>query len=330
MFKITIPIIILFIGFCSCDHENQSDDELSALKQVELTTDTITYNYYGTGCFYLEYKGQAVFTDPAFRPQRMSTVLFGKLETDTNYINRLELDLSKVSMTLVGHGHYDHLMDLPFIADSFLPKESLVIGSRSVKNLVDSSIVQKVIEPSLKGNSINPSEDWIHHSNNSIKVLPIKANHAPHLFDIVFLSGEVIDTLAEVPTSVYQWKSGQVYTYLIDFMDPNKVIKKRVFFQSSTDTVPVFDHDDIPIDLAIVGGRGLTPDMFKKLNKKLKAKKYIAAHWEKNFKSLSNKIKPGKRRPFNKMKSFIKENRLEDRILFLDPLAPNKLGDNSR
>lgn len=329
MNKVFMLSIALIVSFYSCTQDNYPKYSLNNTNYSELESDTIAYEYYGTGCMHIEYNSISFFTDPSFKPQKLFSLLFHGIKSDTNYINSLALDLSKVSVTIIGHAHYDHLMDLPFIADS-LPVNSTIISSKTAKNLVDTAVTQIFIDAlSYAGSAIQPGS-WIYDHSSKLKVLPILADHSPHLLGRVLLSDPVLKKLDKVPSSVFSWKAGQVFTYLIDFIDENGQTEKRVFFQSSTDDAPDgevyktwFDQDLIPIDLAIISGRGLTPNNFIKLDTKLQARKYIAVHWEKLLGSNSDDRKPGKKVAFKRMKKFIESNNLGGDILFLNPKISN-------
>jgi mRNA degradation ribonuclease J1/J2 len=60
----------------------------------------------------------AIMTAPFYsNPNIFRVGLRRPIHSDTNLVERLLPDVSDVRAILVGHAHYDHLMDVPYIAN---------------------------------------------------------------------------------------------------------------------------------------------------------------------------------------------------------------------
>ena len=69
--------------------------------------------------------GQPVLTGPSFTHRSIFPIVFGfTIRSDTALVDRRLADtpLGDVSAILIGHSHYDHLLDVPYIARSKAPR----------------------------------------------------------------------------------------------------------------------------------------------------------------------------------------------------------------
>src|SRR4051812_38656373 len=86
----------------------------------------ISVTYLGVSGFVIEHEGHVLLTAPFFsnpsfdsvRPRLARLLRSGqRISADTGVIQRfLPTAADRATAILVGHGHYDHLMDIPYIA----------------------------------------------------------------------------------------------------------------------------------------------------------------------------------------------------------------------
>lgn len=183
---------------------------------------------------------ELVMTPPSYTNPTLPWMLFGNWllgsHPNSARIERRLRDLSAASFNrlaqvravLVGHGHYDHLMDLPYLAP-YLPNAT-VYGSSTVVNMlapargfagrlrsVDSSAG---IDASIPGQSIA--------IGRTVTVRAIAWAHAPNIGSHVIARGERTTPRTALPRGVFGWKLGRVYAYAIDILDADGLVGGRI------------------------------------------------------------------------------------------------------
>ncbi|QJR35836.1 MBL fold metallo-hydrolase [Gemmatimonas groenlandica] len=189
---------------------------------------------------------QLVMTPPSYtNPTLWWTVfgnwLFGSSSNDARIARRLRdlpaagpERLSRVRAVLVGHGHYDHVMDLPPLARA-LPN-AVVYGSRSVVNTLNAV-------PEFRGASQAPSRLVSVDSlagvtadqpgrdipvGDMVRVRAIAWEHAPNFGTHVIARGTVESARSTLPRGLFGWKLGRVYAYAIDLLDRDGHVGSRI------------------------------------------------------------------------------------------------------
>jgi L-ascorbate metabolism protein UlaG (beta-lactamase superfamily) len=90
----------------------------------------LSIRWFGTAAYRLEYLGNVLWIDPWFSRQGLLALFTGVIEPVREEIDRY---MDRADAIAIGHSHYDHAADLPYIA----PKTgALVYGSESTANLL--------------------------------------------------------------------------------------------------------------------------------------------------------------------------------------------------
>ncbi len=319
-----LTLIIILLLFTSCNREPMklfyktkvTNEQINSriLKKSDFTipvTNTpdgnIKIRYLGCGGYYIGDDENAVLIDPFFSHFPMLRVYFGKVFTrqgDVAYaLDPIRNDLkNKVRGVFAAHAHYDHLMDIPYVYNRYLDTSDpdlKVYGSGSAGILISN-----VIQPNDFGNldpmrsNQNNVGNWVELAGGAIRVLPIETNHAPHFAGILFFHGDGKKPLKGytsdlAKTKGRKWKVGNVFAFLVDFMDGNDV-RYRIFVQSSAAKQPGGylhqDHlNEKAIDLAILGAASFSKVKDEDYPEKLmdylgKPQRVIIGHWEDFFK----------------------------------------------
>ena len=129
----TLSAVALILGMTSCVRLAPGVSGL-----VDLTppgADELRLRYLGAGGWIIEHGSDVVltgplFTNPSFVRTGLWTIASDEAEVD-RYMSRF--DVSSVRAILVGHAHYDHLMDVPRVATTHAP-DARIVGSRTVQN----------------------------------------------------------------------------------------------------------------------------------------------------------------------------------------------------
>jgi hypothetical protein len=135
--------------------------------------------------------------------------------------------LARVAAVLVGHGHYDHAMDIPPLA-ALLPNAT-VFGSRTATNLLAPA-------PGLRLRAV---DDLVGRSGTQIgesiaigpalRVRPIAWAHAPNIARFTFASGSQRTPRTRLPRSTHGWKMGEPLAWAIDVLDARGDVALRLF-----------------------------------------------------------------------------------------------------
>jgi hypothetical protein len=142
--------------------------------------------------------------------------------------------LARVRAVLVGHGHYDHLMDLPVLARA-LPNAT-VYGSRSVVNTLNA--VPAFAGASGPASRLVPMDALAGESgarpgrslsiSDAVQMRAIAWEHAPNFGTHVIARGNVAPAKSALPRGIFGWRLGRVYAYAIDVLDRDGGVGTRI------------------------------------------------------------------------------------------------------
>lgn len=271
----------------------------------------VAITYLGVGGFMIEHRGAVLLTAPFFtnpsiddvsptnklRPWRRKR---HRVQPDTMIIERLlPRAADHASMLLVGHAHYDHLLDVPYVARA-RAKRATIVGSPTMRHILmgDPTLrrePQRVIAiDSVSAASIERAGTWMESDDDVFRVMAIHADHAPTLpTGYRYAHGRVDRDRDTLPVWADDWKDGETYAYLIDVLEPaTRRVRLRIYYQDAPNTPPLgFPPRSVlaehGIDVAILCGatasniRGAAvPDS---LVAYLRPRYVIVGHWESFF-----------------------------------------------
>jgi hypothetical protein len=235
--------------------------------------------YLRSGGVYFEWQGQAIMTAPfatnypltdlepsphRFGPKNGPRFLpLQRIAYDRRAIERVleGLPLERVGAILVGHSHYDHIGDLPPIAQR-APSARVYVNDSGVKILAG--------EPALRGrvSSVEHACGFVSACASepcSIRFASIVSEHAPNLeilgLDVAWGPGDVKRPFRTklLGRRLSELRAGRTLAFLIDFMDPAEPtrIAFRVHYQDAASSPPLgYPPADAiaahPVDLEIV------------------------------------------------------------------------------
>ncbi len=269
-----------------------------AAEALEATAeDVIQVQYLGVAGYVFRRGRQALLTAPHYTNPGLLRVIFGRIAPDTVLIRSLHPPLPgvEVGAILIGHAHYDHLLDISTIANEYHPQATLY-GSESARRILmaaDTSLVvrMKVLGPELARDG-QPGA-WVYLADSSIRFMAIESGHGPHFLRIHLMQGEVKPGLTRVPRSAWNWKEGQTAAFIIDFLAPDGDIDFRIHYQDAATRFPLGAPPDFGpgdthrIDLAIlsVGAWARVRNYPAALLEHSRPRHVILGHWENFFRS---------------------------------------------
>ena len=291
-------ILAISVAGCSAagDKILESSSKNSSLKWITDTSASThaengvaNLQFIGAGGVYLSFPQGGVLVDPFYsNPGILSLASLRTLTPDTQTIDRYLPPLNDINAVLIGHVHFDHALDLPYIAGK-LVENARIYGSATLKNSLATAIAPDRlidVEPSMSVDGRGGR--WLMLSPH-LRVFPIKSEHAPHIGSWVFGSGNIEKPLDHVPRDALDWRAGVNISYLIDLLDDEKKPLYRIFIQTSASSSPnglapnsVLD-DGKAVDMAVLCAANYSkmehyPEY---LLERMNPQKVVLVHWEK-------------------------------------------------
>lgn len=197
--------------------------------------DTVRITYLGVGGVLMRRGSDAIMTAPFYSNPSLKQVGFWQIKSSRNLIDRFLPPVADVKAILVGHSHYDHLMDVPYIARVKAP-QALIYGNNTMTHILAApkAGIARARTVGLDGSM----GAWVTIPGTRIRIMPLRSEHAPHFFGIKLYQGEVPEDLSELPKTAYGWLEGQTLAFLIDFLDQDGRPEFRIHYQDSASNPP--------------------------------------------------------------------------------------------
>jgi glyoxylase-like metal-dependent hydrolase (beta-lactamase superfamily II) len=225
----------------------------------------VLVRYLGAGGLYLEWQGVSLLASPFFSNPGRLRAPFARLSASRVRIDGglKGMDLKDVRAILVGHSHYDHLADVPDVAERFCPNARLYVN-RSGANVLAGLVPLKgrvgcLEDPEQKG--------WIRlHDDEArggrelpIRFQAVETEHAPLFWHLPWSPGEVKQAWDKGwdGRRFRQLRVGQPFAFVIDLLDPDnpKQVRFRIYYQdaASPENKGYPDlEDEVDYDLAVL------------------------------------------------------------------------------
>jgi len=220
--------------------------------------------YLGSGGQLIRRGSTAILAAPFFSNPGLLRVGAGRISPDSARIDAAVEKiienggrLDDVQAILVGHAHYDHLMDVPRVWSEYTPNAK-IFGSLTAKHILRGFDVPDDRIETLNSSAASrwAAGRWV--ALGDVRFMAIESEHAPHAFGIKLYGGEVREDLNRPPLRATGYREGQMLAFLIDFLNPDGSVAFRIHYQDSASNTPLgypptLDGDDQrSVDVAIV------------------------------------------------------------------------------
>ncbi len=234
--------------------------------------DEVKIQYLGVGGYLIRRGDDVVLLGPQYSNPGLAEVAFDhQARTDRALVDGLlPAEASLASAIVIGHSHYDHLLDTPYIATTH-STGAKVYGSRTMANMIGSAVEPaRLVDVGPEADAHQPVQ-----ISSRVRLWPIRSEHSDQFRMKIPLSGinvpvhmwrgEVAEPLSELPKNISEWAEGEVFAYVLDFMDATGTnVEFRVFYQDSgtnrpvglpaSDVLPLLDGKGVDVALICVGG----------------------------------------------------------------------------
>lgn len=257
----------------------------------------VALTYLGSGGWLIERGGDRIATAPFVSHPRWYALL-SPSAPKAALIERVVPEMRGVEILLVGHGHYDHSMDLPHVA-STRAREARIYGSRTVTNQLAPEFVRLGLSldrlREIRAGEVAVGDapgTWLYNAARTIRFMALRSTHAPHVLGIKLLPSAPVDApLGRAPPTPASWSEGETLAYVIDFLGPGERPEFRLYYQDSaarpgTGILPRLEGADArPTDVAIlcVAAFDQVPDNPEHILASVRPRAVIGGHWEDFF-----------------------------------------------
>jgi hypothetical protein len=220
--------------------------------------------YLGSGGHLIRRGPTAIMTAPFFSNPGLFRVGVGRISPDSARIDAAIEKivenggrLDDVQAILVGHAHYDHLLDVPRVWREYAP-HAKIFGSLTAKHILRGFDIPDDQIETLNSSAASrwaPGR-WV--VVGDVRFMAIESEHAPHAFGIKLYGGEIRKDLDRPPRRATGYREGQTFAFLIDFLDPDGSVAFRIHYQDSASNTPLGYPPILPgddqrgVDVAIV------------------------------------------------------------------------------
>ena len=236
----------------------------------------------GVAGFSIEAGDDVLLHDPYLSRPGFWRTLFRRYQPDAAVLGPLfepgspAPELSRASLVLVGHSHFDHLGDVPWIAER---TGGQVVGSPTTAN-----IARGYGSAPHTVSAVAPGDRIV---RGSFEVRVVESRHARLFFGNPPLPGEVLEP-PQAPIHALSVKLGGALAYLVTHL-PSGL---RVFLLSSADVHPpaldALAAEGVRVDLLLPASQGRDPDYAARLVKALRPRRVVPHHYDDFFRPLDD------------------------------------------
>lgn len=258
-------------------------------------------DYLGVGGWRIRWGAEMLLTAPFFSNPSVLRTGAWTIEPDTALIHRFLPPVSGTAAVLVGHAHYDHLMDLPHILLHHAPR-ARVLGSRTAAHLLAAApgfdAARTEIVESAAGDHEAPGE-WISLADGALRVMPLRSDHAPHFRGVEIMEGRLTRDRRRLPGAAAGWPRGRTYAYLVDLLNGDGSVALRMYYQDAASQAPdglippLSGEEGRRVDVAI-----LCPAAFQEVDdypeaflRDARPRHVLLGHWEDFFRPRTEKLR---------------------------------------
>lgn len=202
-------------------------NEACAREPLEITT-------LGAAGYVFQRGGDTIVVDPFFsNPSIWRVGLFLSIEGNREVVEERMPELPNASAILVGHAHYDHLLDVPIVAREKTPNAK-IYASETARNVLHGfGLTERTTSLDEVAWSPGAPVTWTRVDGTRIRFLTVRSEHAPHFLGIALMDGEYTTPQTKPPRTAFGWRGGPTFAFVIDFLASDGSTDFRVLVHDS-------------------------------------------------------------------------------------------------
>ncbi len=226
----------------------------------------LSVRWLGTAGFVLASGGTTLLIDPYLTRVGLGAYLRGPIRPD---LERLAREIPVAAAVVVGHSHFDHVMDVPDIARR---TGARVIGSRSTANL-------------MRATGLPEAQILECHGGEIVDVGPFKITMIPSEHSRFALGNKVpypgdIPCSCELPVRGSGYRCGQVFGIAIELDG------FCIYHMGSANLIDdAITHKDIDLFLMGISGRHATDNYIPRVLRRLSPRVVLPMHYDNFFRA---------------------------------------------
>jgi glyoxylase-like metal-dependent hydrolase (beta-lactamase superfamily II) len=233
----------------------------------------VTVRFLGVGGFLIQRGRQAVLAAPLYSRPGIPTLAAGRLVADARRIEKdtepIASDLARVTAILVGHSHYDHLLDVPILKATRTPAAA-IYGNRTMVRILEAQRVPDAVsveERALDYDGVVGPLDWTEiapagdptRDEGPVRMLALRSRHSPQFLGYHLWPGGLDEPLRCPPEHACDWPEGRTLAFVLDFMGADGRVAFRVHYGDAPAPAPcgfIPRSDRRAVDLLVLCGGG--------------------------------------------------------------------------
>jgi beta-lactamase family protein len=298
-----LPLVLICALAGGCAH-NVTCPPPRALAAAPARAVDVTF--LGAAGFLVEHGEDVLLIGPFFTNPTIGELATQDIYSDGARIQAfLPRSAERARAIVVGHAHYDHLMDVPYIAVKIATRATIYANDAAGKVLAPFApelAAPRVVSVETRPAGACPPPDQpcpIDVPGAALRLWPIRSEHSAQFKGkwpmqgvvppFTLWRGEPLKPLTSPPSRAGQWPEGTTFAYLIDVLEGGRPVF-RIYYQDSGTRAPIGHPPDIvlrekKVDLALicVGGYFTLKDHPQGILRAISPDFVIASHWEDFF-----------------------------------------------
>jgi hypothetical protein len=214
--------------------------------------DTVQVTFLGVGGLIIRWQGAAVMAAPLYSNPTLGEIALSEIHPDRQRIDALlREDLTDVRAIFSGHAHYDHLMDVPYVALHKATGADLV-GNEAMVKLLD-PIKGKLVPPHKLVSLERPRTPTYRVPGTRFRIRSVASQHSPqmgphlagwlprflfHFPRVTLWRGEDEEPAKDLPVRAGNWMAGTTQAFVIELLDADDTVAFRIYYQDSPTVEP--------------------------------------------------------------------------------------------
>jgi L-ascorbate metabolism protein UlaG (beta-lactamase superfamily) len=284
MDKLTRAVILIFVHtyLLSCKVSMDKYSSYYTNDTGDYSAGSVRATFLGTTTLLLDDGNTQLLFDAFVSRPSLFRVALSKISTDSTLVTNVlhQNGMNRIKAVFVSHSHYDHTLDLPFIADK---THAVVYGSVSTLNICRGGGVKNeqlaLIEPGKE----------VQIGKFTVAILDSKHSPATAVNDDL---GEVIKRPLNQPNRAGKFVEGGSFDFLVKYNDHTIYIKPSANYIEGK--LKDFNADVLFMGVGRLGNQksSFMKSYYAETAGALNPKLIIPVHWDNFFKPLSSNLKP--------------------------------------